>query len=92
MPEKGQMWVDTVWVTRRESVTIGKITREASVGMSVKNDYQALAKDVYSKADKAVEMLLDQERAKWLNQEEMKEANKKIKEIEGELYEDRQVE
>jgi len=79
---KGQIWADAIWITRQESVTIGNVRREISVGMNVKNDYRATVKEIYPKAEKALEMLIEQERARWLNHEEMRELDSKIKEIE----------
>ena len=68
---QGNMWVDSLWITRKESLSIDGISRETSVGMSIKNDYRAATTDIYDKADKALNRLLEEEKERWLNQETM---------------------
>lgn len=75
MEERGNIWVDALWITRQESIIVGNVRREISVGMSVKNDYRASTRELYPKLDKALSMLIEEEKAKWLNTEEMKKIN-----------------
>jgi len=82
--QRGTIWVDSLWITRQESISIGGVKREVSVGMMVKNDYRATSKELYSKLDKALSMLIEEEKSKWLDIKSMKEAERQVQEQGGE--------
>lgn len=77
--ERGNIWVDTLWITRQESITVGNVRREVSVGMSVKNDYRATLQEIYPRVDKALSMLVEEEKSKWIDTDEMRKISDEVR-------------
>ena len=80
------VWVESFWLTRRESVTIGdpdggeSITRDFSVGMTVKSDGSAKSDGMYKALDKALNVIIEEEKEKWMNSYLMDKERTKLKE------------
>jgi len=84
----GNVWVDSLWTTRKESVTIkdgdDEITREISVGMSVKSDNRTPSAVLHEKLDQALSKLIEDEKDKWLTEELIKRERTHLRDsIEG---------
>ena len=84
----GNVWVDSLWTTRKESITLKDgndvVTREISVGMSVKSDNKTASVVLHEKLDKALSKLIEDEKDAWLNAELMKRERKHVHEsLEG---------
>ena len=84
----GTVWVESLWTTRKEAITIkdggDEITREISVGMSVKSDNRTPSAVLYEKLDQALSKLIEDEKDKWLNEEIMRRERSHLKDsLEG---------
>lgn len=70
------IWVDSLWVTRKESVTLSdgdnEITREISVGMNVKSDNRASSSEMHAALNQALSSLIAKEKELWLEAELMR--------------------
>jgi hypothetical protein len=78
----GMVWAESLWITRRESLSIDGIQREVSLGMAVKNDYKETSSRLYLIAEKAITKLFEQEEEKWLSKKNM---HSKLESIKGDL-------
>lgn len=65
------MWTESLWATRKESVTVtsgdDSITRDISVGMTIKGDKGVKSGELYAALDQALDNLMAVEKEKWLN-------------------------
>lgn len=82
--QNGNVWVESLWTTRKEAITIqdggDEITREISVGMSVKSDNRTPSAVLYEKLDQALSKLIEDEKDKWLTEEIMKRERRYLSE------------
>ncbi len=73
---KQAIWVESLWVTRKESLTIqlgeDTVTREISVGMTVKSENRTTSPVLHAALDKSLAVLIQREKELWLDQELMK--------------------
>lgn len=88
MSNEANVWVDSLWTTRKESVTIqvGEdiISREISVGMSVKADKGTPSAVLHEKLNQALTKLIEDEKDAWLTAELVKREKDHLKEsLEG---------
>ena len=79
---KYDIYVDSFWLTRGESVSViidgEKSVREISVGMTAKSDNKARAKMMYSAISAALDDIIDTEYESWMNKEKIKMSQKKL--------------
>jgi hypothetical protein len=92
-------WMESFWLTRKESVTVGDpgtgetITREFSVGMTVKSDGSAKSDELYKAVDRSLNIIIEEEKENWMNSHLMnkeKELLKKKLEVAHEVEEESQ--
>lgn len=73
-----KIWVESFWLTHKESVTLGDhetgdaITRDISVGMTVKSDKSARSDAMYEALRKALNRIVEEEKEQWLESHKMK--------------------
>lgn len=78
------MWVDGLWLTHKESVTIkdpvsgDSVTREISVGMTVKSDRTARSDAMYTALRTSLNVIVEEEKETWLESHLMKEEVMKL--------------
>lgn len=69
----GNKWMESFWLTRKESVTVGdpssgeSVTREFSVGMTVKSDGSAKSDELYKAVDRSLNIIIEEEKESWMN-------------------------
>jgi len=88
MSNEGNVYVESLWLTRKEGVLIKDgddvITREISVGMSVKSTDHTNSTILYEKLDQALTKLIEEEKDSWLTAQLIKRERDHVKEsIEG---------
>lgn len=88
MSNESNIWVDSLWTTRKESVILKDgddiISREISVGMSVKADKGTQSAVLHEKLNQALTKLIEDEKDAWLTAELIKRERHHLKEsIEG---------
>jgi len=88
MGTENNVWVDSLWTTRKESITIkvgeDVLTREISVGMSVKSDNRTPSSVLHDKLNQALTKLIEDEKDAWLTAELLKREQEHLKEsVEG---------
>jgi hypothetical protein len=73
---KSHIWTESIWVTRKENCTLkvgdDVVTREFSIGLTVKSDDRSPSSVLYEKLDAALEALIACEKEKWLNDHKMR--------------------
>ena len=78
------VWVESLWTTRKESITVkvgdDEVTREISLGMTVKSDNRTPSSVLHEKLDQALSKLIEEEKDRWLTQELMKREKAHLKE------------
>ena len=81
---KYDIYVDTFWLTRGESLSIvvdgEKSTRDVSMGMTAKSDKKARAKMMYSAIALALDDIMNTEYETWMNREKIKISQRKLEE------------
>lgn len=78
------MWVEALWLTRKEAVTIEDpngemVTREISVGMTVKSDKSARSENMYHSLKKALSRIIEEEKEEWLDSHLMKKSSGQLR-------------
>jgi adenosyl cobinamide kinase/adenosyl cobinamide phosphate guanylyltransferase len=75
MGEHHNLYPESFWKTIKESITkvVGDevITREISIGMTVKSDTRAPSPVMYDRLTTALNIYMDAEHEEWLNQDKM---------------------
>lgn len=73
---KSTIWVESLWATRKESISVqigdDTVTRELSLGMTVKSENRITSAELYEALNKALSHLIEKERQLWLDAELMK--------------------
>lgn len=78
-------WMESFWLTRKESVTVGdpgsgeNITREFSVGMTVKSDGSAKSDELYKAVDRSLNIIIEEEKENWMNSHLMNKEKEMLK-------------
>jgi hypothetical protein len=84
MSNESNIWVDSLWTTRKESVILKDgddiISREISVGMSVKADKGTPSAVLHEKLNQALTKLIEDEKDAWLTAELIKRERHQVKE------------
>ena len=88
MSNESNVWVDSLWTTRKESLSIkvgdDMLIREISVGMSVKADKGTPSAVLHQKLDQALTKLIEDEKDAWLTAELLKQEQTHLKDsVEG---------
>jgi len=88
---RDHLWTDSLWQTYQESIEVivpnaddptgpgHRITRKISLGMSVKSDNRAPAKILQYSLSKALNVLMEEEKERWLDSKAMELEIDKIK-------------
>lgn len=73
---KSSIWVESLWVTRKESISVkigdDTVTREISVGMTVKSEDRATSPVLHEALNKSLSFLIEKEKELWLDAELMR--------------------
>ncbi len=84
MSNENVAWVDSLWVTRKESIILRDgddvISREISVGMSVKSERGIPSSVLHEKLNTALTKLIEDEKDNWLSAELIKRERDHVKE------------
>jgi len=84
MSNESNVWVDSLWTTRKESIILKDgddiISREISVGMSVKADKGTPSAVLHEKLNQALTKLIEDEKDAWLTAELIKRERHQVKE------------
>lgn len=84
MNNESNVWVDSLWTTRKESIILkvgdDLLTREISVGMSVKADKGTPSAVLHQKLDQALTKLIEDEKDAFLTAELIKRERENLKE------------
>ncbi len=84
MSNESNVWVDSLWTTRKESIILKDgddiISREISVGMSVKADKGTPSAILHEKLNQALTKLIEDEKDAWLTAELIKKESHQVKE------------
>jgi hypothetical protein len=88
MSNENNVWVDSLWTTRKECISIkvgdDVLTREISVGMSVKSDNRTPSSVLHDKLNQALTKLIEDEKDAWLTAELLKQEQVHLKDsVEG---------
>ena len=83
------IWVESLWVTRKESITLvdgdDVVSREISVGMTVKSENRTSSAVMHESLNRALTGLIEKEKAVWLEAEIMKRELKSTKKTNNDL-------
>lgn len=81
----GTKWMESFWLTRKESVTVAdpgsgeSVTREFSVGMTVKSDGSAKSDELYKAVDRSLNIIIEEEKETWMNSHLMNKEKEALK-------------
>jgi len=86
---KQPIWVESLWVTRKESITIKigdeDVTREISVGMTVKAENRVQSAQLYDALNRSLSLLIEAEKDHWLNEELMRRESRNLSNTANEM-------
>lgn len=69
----GNVKVDSFWLTRRESITIGdpesgeSVSRDFSIGMTVKSDGTVRSDELYKAVNRSLNKIIEEEKDNWMD-------------------------
>lgn len=78
--------VESMWLTHRESVTITDpgtgeaITRDFSIGMTIKSDGEKKSDEMYQILRRSLNVIVEEEKETWFDNHHMKSEVKELKE------------
>jgi hypothetical protein len=81
----GKVWVESMWLTHRESITLGEeesnetITRDFSAGMTIKSDGTVKSDEMYTALKRALNVIVEEEKETWLDSHHMKRETADLK-------------
>jgi len=83
------IWVESLWLTRKEGISLKDgddlVQREVSLGMTVKCDDRSPSIALYDALERALVVIMEEEKKRWLSEELIRRERRHLKESVSEM-------